>query len=145
MRLPAESLSESELETRKLAGDFARELRAGDVVALEGDLGAGKTVFVRGMAEGLGADPRAVASPTFALVHEYACPPPIGRFVHLDLYRLDADERELEELGLPEILTGAVTAVEWPRNASPRLLPISHRVGISRGPDHRRRIILAAV
>jgi tRNA threonylcarbamoyladenosine biosynthesis protein TsaE len=142
VRLPAEFLSESEPETLRLAGEFARGLLPGDIVALEGDLGAGKTVFVRGMAEGLGADPDSVTSPTFALVHEYPCPAPVGRFVHLDLYRLDPAERELEELGLPQILDGAVAAVEWPRRIPTRLLPITHRVGISREPDHRRRIRL---
>jgi tRNA threonylcarbamoyladenosine biosynthesis protein TsaE len=100
----------SEEETRQVAGTLVRELSAGAVVLLSGDLGAGKTAFVRGLAEGLGIDPAEVTSPTFTVVHEYAG----GRLplVHVDLYRLD--RADLDEIGLDSDLANrGVLAVEW--------------------------------
>jgi tRNA threonylcarbamoyladenosine biosynthesis protein TsaE len=102
--------SHSETETTALGRDLAARLRSGDVVLLTGALGAGKTAFVRGLAEGLGARPDDVASPTFAIVHEYAGTKVMLR--HIDLYRLTA--AEADDLGLDEMSTGAVVAVEWP-------------------------------
>jgi tRNA threonylcarbamoyladenosine biosynthesis protein TsaE len=102
--------SHSETETTALGRDLAARLRSGDVVLLTGALGAGKTAFVRGLAEGLGARPDDVASPTFAIVHEYAGTKVMLR--HIDLYRLTA--AEADDLGLDEMSTGAVMAVEWP-------------------------------
>lgn len=101
----------SAAETLELGRALGRELLAGDVVALCGDLGSGKTVFVRGIAEGVGADPDEVRSPTFTLCHSY-----FGRLIlhHFDLYRLEEQE-ELFQLGFDEYLDpeDAVTAVEW--------------------------------
>jgi tRNA threonylcarbamoyladenosine biosynthesis protein TsaE len=102
--------SKSEESTRAIAAGLAATLRPGAVVLLSGDLGAGKTAFVRGLAEGLGLDPGDVTSPTFTLVHEYRG----GRLplIHVDLYRLD--RAELDEIGLDQDLAAAgVTAVEW--------------------------------
>ena len=104
-------LTESEEATQTVAFEMAAGLIAGDVLLLEGDLGAGKTAFVRGLAAGLGADPDAVSSPTFTLVHEYRG----GRLTlyHADLYRLK--ETEAEELGLEErSVSAGVLAIEWP-------------------------------
>ena len=101
----------SEDETLAVARDLAARLTPGDVVRLSGDLGAGKTVFVRGVAAGLGIDAEAVSSPTFTLVHEYRG----GRLVlyHADLYRLD--DATTEGLGLEEERVAAgVLAIEWP-------------------------------
>ena len=104
---------DSEDATLALAQSLADALEGGDVVGLEGGLGAGKTTFTRGAVHGLGVDPEAaVTSPTFALLHQYEGRLPIG---HADLYRL-ADEVEIEELGLDELLEeGAVLFVEWGR------------------------------
>ena len=102
--------SNSEAETRAIAAALAPSLSPGSVVLLSGDLGAGKTAFVRGLAAGLGIDPDEVTSPTFTLVHEYRG----GRLplIHVDLYRLD--RAELDEIGLdPDLAVVGVTAVEW--------------------------------
>ncbi len=102
---------ESEEATRKLARELAASARVGDLLVLEGDLGAGKTFFVRAFARALGVPEEiAVTSPTFALVHEYPeAQPPL---VHADLYRLGHPE-ELDELGMREHLQNAIVAVEW--------------------------------
>ena len=102
--------SSSESETREIAASLASRLSAGDVLLLHGDLGSGKTAFVRGLARGLGVDPEEVSSPTFTLVHEYRG----GRLpiVHVDLYRLDGID--LDEVGLDEALASAgIVAIEW--------------------------------
>jgi tRNA threonylcarbamoyladenosine biosynthesis protein TsaE len=103
-------ITHSEAETSAVGRNLAASLEAGAVVLLFGDLGAGKTAFVRGMAEGLGVAPGEVSSPTFTLVQEYRG----GRVAlfHVDLYRLD-DPREIDELGLDEIAADGVLVVEW--------------------------------
>jgi tRNA threonylcarbamoyladenosine biosynthesis protein TsaE len=109
----ARHVTAGEEETRLLAAALARRLAPGGVVLLEGELGAGKTAFVKGLAEGLGLDPEDVSSPTFALVHEYG---PDGRppvLVHADFYRL-AEGAPIGDLGLGDS-GGAILAVEWPR------------------------------
>jgi tRNA threonylcarbamoyladenosine biosynthesis protein TsaE len=101
----------TEEETAAAARMLAPQLRSGDVVLLSGDLGAGKTAFVRGLADGLGIDPAIVSSPTFTLIQEYRG----GRLLmhHIDLYRLAP--REVEDLGLDDLMEdGGVIAVEWP-------------------------------
>jgi tRNA threonylcarbamoyladenosine biosynthesis protein TsaE len=106
--------SACEEDTRRAGSDLARRLQPGDAVLLEGELGAGKTVFVKGLAEGLGLDPDEVSSPSFALVHEYG---PAGRppvLVHADFLRLPGGGGPVEDLGL-EARGDAVLAVEWPR------------------------------
>ncbi len=100
----------SESETADAGEAFARGLHAGDVVLLYGELGAGKTAFVRGMARGLGADADDVSSPTFTLIQEYA-----GRaatLFHVDLYRLESVE--VDDLGLDDLIaSGGIVAIEW--------------------------------
>lgn len=103
--------SQSPTDTERIGRDLAARLQAGAVVLLHGDLGAGKTVFVRGLAAGLGLDGGQVTSPTFTLVHEYAG----GRLplVHLDLYRLDS--ADLDDIGLDgELADRGVVVIEWP-------------------------------
>ncbi len=99
----------SEAETEAAGAALATTLAAGDVVLLDGPLGAGKTAFVRGMARGLGAAPGAVSSPTFTLLQEYA-----GTLTlyHADLYRLTPPETA--DLGLLELSSEGILAVEWP-------------------------------
>lgn len=106
-------------ETEALGRALGAHLRPGDVVALSGELGAGKTVFTRGIAAGAGAGGH-VASPTFTLIREYR-----GRtatVIHADLYRLDTP-RQLQDIGLEEVLEGGpITVIEWAEKAR-ALLP----------------------
>lgn len=99
-------------ETLALGERFAQDLIAGDVVLLSGDLGAGKTHFVKGVARGFGVDESHVNSPTFTLIHEYKT----GRLpvYHIDAYRLKS-EQEAVEIGIEEYLFGdGICLVEWP-------------------------------
>ena len=97
-------------ETQAIAERLGRLLAPGDVLALVGPLGAGKTTFVQGLARGLDVPPdRHVASPTFALVNEHPGRVPL---VHADLYRIE-DARELLELGLTDAFDRAAVAIEW--------------------------------
>jgi tRNA threonylcarbamoyladenosine biosynthesis protein TsaE len=128
--------SSSEEQTGQIGRDLAATLSPGDVVLLHGDLGAGKTAFVKGLAAGLGIPPDEVSSPTFTLIQEYR-----GgrlRLVHVDLYRLN-DPREVEDLGLDEIAAGGVLAVEWAEKLPRSLMPsrgvvvrLMHRDGDAR-------------
>ena len=102
--------SRSEEETAAAGERLGRDLRPGDLVLLTGDLGAGKTAFVRGLARGVGASPQDVSSPTFTLIQEYDG----GRATlhHVDLYRLEPPE--IADLGLDELTSGSgIVAVEW--------------------------------
>jgi tRNA threonylcarbamoyladenosine biosynthesis protein TsaE len=107
----------TEDETTAAGRAIARTLAPAATVHLIGDLGAGKTFLARAIAAELGADPREVASPSFAIIHEYPRPaaPPI---IHIDGYRLSENRREWFEIGIPEILAGpGVKLVEWPKEA----------------------------
>jgi tRNA threonylcarbamoyladenosine biosynthesis protein TsaE len=109
--------SSSEDETRGFAARLAATLAPGAMLLLSGDLGAGKTAFVRGVAEGLGIEPGEVTSPTFTLVHEYGG----GRLplIHVDLYRLES--ADLDEIGLDgDLAVQGVVAVEWSERLSRR-------------------------
>ena len=100
----------SEAETAAVGEALGRGLRRGDVILLYGELGAGKTAFVRGIARGLGADPEEVSSPTFTIVQEYASPS--ATLYHVDLYRLDP--AEVDDLGLEDLVSGdGIVAIEW--------------------------------
>jgi tRNA threonylcarbamoyl adenosine modification protein YjeE len=118
-------------ETESAGERFGHELRQGDLILIEGDLGAGKTTFVRGVARGAGSTAH-VASPTFQLVRVY---PGRVQVAHVDLYRVEASS-ELGELGLEELLDQGAVVVEWgnrldaPESAS---LSIEHL-----GGDRRR-------
>ena len=133
-------VTRSEDETAAVARELARSLTAGDVVLLSGTLGAGKTAFVRGLAEGLGVDPDAVSSPTFTIVHEYRG----GRLTlyHADLYRLERTATEdigLEEMGVKD----GVLAIEWPDRLT-HALPGARAVRIDLVDETTRRIEVGA-
>ena len=136
-----EVFSRSEEETEELGRGLAASLSSNAVVYLIGNLGAGKTCLARGLAMGLGASSREVASPSFAILHEYAGPG--GEIVlrHLDLYRLEDSEKELAILGLPGSVIGAPVGVEWPGETIHRLLPPTVEVTIETMPDGSRRIV----
>src|SRR5437763_14873642 len=113
--MPRTYLCRDESETEAAGREIARSLAPDAIVHLIGDLGAGKTFLVRAIAAALGADAREVASPTFAIVHEY---PIAGRapIIHIDGYRLTENRREWLEIGIPELLQGpGVKLMEWPK------------------------------
>ena len=132
-----EYCSNSAEETEALGAELAVRLRPGDVVAYTGDLGAGKTAFVRGMAQGLGISQR-VTSPTFTIVNEYQGRIPL---FHFDMYRLpDADA--LFDIGWEDYLDrGGVCAVEWSENVADALEDEPIRVDIRRGEHDGQRVI----
>lgn len=126
----------SEQETEQAGERLGRELAPGSVILLYGDLGAGKTAFVRGMARGIGADPGDVSSPTFTIIQEYTGSR--ATLHHVDLYRLEP--AEIEDLGLDDLIDGrGIVAIEWadrwpgrPRHAiDVRIAPLG---------EHARRI-----
>jgi tRNA threonylcarbamoyladenosine biosynthesis protein TsaE len=130
-----EIITHSEAETSAAGRELAAALQRGAVVLLSGDLGAGKTAFVRGLAAGLGIDPNEVSSPTFTLVQEYRG----GRLTlyHVDLYRLQAGE--VDDLGLDELTEEGVTAIEWP-DRLPRPFGQTIAVHIELGDDSTRTL-----
>jgi tRNA threonylcarbamoyladenosine biosynthesis protein TsaE len=122
----------SEDETRALGQALASEATPGTVIALTGPLGAGKTRLARAIAEALGADPQAIASPTFVLIHEYEASLPV---YHFDTYRLLAPE-EFEELGAAEYFdAGGVCLVEWADRVRSSLPDDAWWVALSIEPD----------
>ena len=131
-------LTRAEEETHAVARQLAARLEAGDVVLLSGNLGAGKTAFVRGLAAGLGIDSREVSSPTFTLIHEYRG----GRLTlyHVDLYRLDraaSTDLGLEEMGVAH----GVLANEWPERLS-HSMPGAITVKMEIAGESSRRITI---
>jgi tRNA threonylcarbamoyladenosine biosynthesis protein TsaE len=134
------TITHSESETAAVGRDLARTIDQGAIVLLSGDLGAGKTAFVRGLAEGLGIDPAEVSSPTFTLIQEYSG----GRLTihHVDLYRLAPIE--VDDLGLDDLLMeGGVTAIEWP-DRLPRPFEDAIHVRIEHGEGSERKINIEA-
>lgn len=134
------AVTRSAAETEEVGAEMGRMVRGGEVILLTGELGAGKTAFVRGLARGLGADPHEVASPTFVLLTSYP-----GRFTlhHADLYRLEASDAE-SSLGLEELPgPGGVLAVEWADRL--RVLPWPHalHVRIDHAGDDVRRLTVS--
>jgi tRNA threonylcarbamoyladenosine biosynthesis protein TsaE len=134
-----EFITRSAEETFGLAKRIGEQLKGGEVLLLTGDLGAGKTVFAKGLAAGLGIDPADVTSPTFTLVN---CHEGRLRYFHIDLYRLEAGAHE--GLGLEEILAdeSAVTVIEWAERLG--FVPAHATVvEMSYGSPFERRIILS--
>ena len=123
-------------ETEEVGAELAKSLHRGCVIALCGDLGAGKTAFVRGLAKGFGLNAE-VSSPTFALVHDYGGKPPL---VHFDMYRV-AGWEDLYSTGFFDYLdAGAILAVEWSENIEAALPEDAIRVTITAVGETKRTI-----
>ena len=134
----AEFISHSQLETEEVGRKLAEILPGGSVVAMYGDLGAGKTAFVRGMAKGMGLSCR-VSSPTFTIVNEY-----LGEreLIHFDMYRLSSAD-ELFDIGWEDYLSrGAVCAVEWSENVQDAFFGDEIVVRIDKLTDTDRKITI---
>ena len=124
-------------ETWALAREFAKELKPGDVVCLEGDLGAGKTTFTQGLAAALGV-PGRVTSPTFCIVQEHQSKDVL--LVHMDLYRLRGEE-DVEAIGWEDYLArGAILVIEWPDRAG-GLVPSNARHLVFHHMGEEKRIV----
>lgn len=130
-------ISRSPGETDRLGRILGGCARGGEVLALFGDLGTGKTALVRGLATGLGASPARVTSPSFVLIHEYHGRLPLA---HADLYRIRSST-ELPHLGLAEYLEGrGVVAIEWAEKAATELPPDRLEVRLEHRTNRTRRI-----
>lgn len=136
------TVTNSEQETIDLAIEFASTLLANDVILLEGELGAGKTCFVRGLCEGLGGDSTLVNSPTYVIMQEYEVDHGI-RLVHIDAYRLSSSE-ELDTIGWYELLRDQQTiiAIEWPSKIADALPEHAVTVSIEHMQEHERSLII---
>lgn len=129
--------SRSAEQTRRIGARLGRGLESGDLICLQGDLGAGKTTFVQGVAQGWGSLDGAT-SPTFVLVNEYARPDG-GRLFHLDAYRLES-ALEAEELDVDRMLNEGALLVEWPERMQ-SVLPVEElRVLLEHVAEEQRRI-----
>jgi tRNA threonylcarbamoyladenosine biosynthesis protein TsaE len=128
-------------ETWRVAAEVAEQLTPGMVLALSGDLGAGKTTFMQGVAFALGVK-RPITSPTFTLCQEYQTPR--FKLVHMDLYRLNGPD-DLLTIGFPEHLeSGAVVAVEWPERGGDLIPPDALHITLTLSDDADTRTIEVA-
>jgi tRNA threonylcarbamoyladenosine biosynthesis protein TsaE len=125
-------------ETEAFGAKLAGGLRPGDVIALYGDLGAGKTTLARGVLRALGFDGD-VPSPSFPIVIAYDPPDVTMPLWHVDLYRID-DPDEIEELGLDDARMDGVLMIEWPERLGTYMWPDAVRITLSRDGDDRRRL-----
>ncbi|MDP3993681.1 MAG: tRNA (adenosine(37)-N6)-threonylcarbamoyltransferase complex ATPase subunit type 1 TsaE [Candidatus Doudnabacteria bacterium] len=133
-------ISRSEEETRRMGENVAKLLKGGEVIALSGNLGSGKTTFVKGLARGFGIR-KAITSPTYILFRPYKLRR--GRvFYHFDLYRLKS-VRELSELGLHEILENGknIVAIEWPQKAKKFLPKGTIHIRFTHGKKPNERLV----
>ena len=127
-------ISSSQEETLAFATEYAKTLKAGDVVLLDGEMGAGKTLFSKGVALGLGIEDE-VTSPTYAYMNDYD-----GRLFHYDCYRIESVE-QAERLGLADYFyAGGICLVEWSQNIAPLLPKFVKRVRITKISDTQREI-----
>ena len=130
----AKFISESAEQTREFAKNYAAKLRGGDVVVVDGEMGAGKTVFVQGLAAGLGISEQPT-SPTYAYMNDYD-----GRLFHYDCYRIETPE-QAERLGLADYFDmGGICVVEWWRNIAQLLPGNCKRVSIKKIGENAREI-----
>ncbi len=130
----AKIITNTREETETFAREYAKTLSAGDVVVLDGDMGAGKTVFSKGVAAGLGIEEE-VTSPTYAYMNDYD-----GRLFHYDCYRIESVE-QAENLGLADYFDmGGICLIEWAQNIAPLLPRKIKRVVIKKLDENRREI-----
>ncbi len=135
-------ISTSEEETRAIGREIAALIPADALVYLSGDLGAGKTTLVRSIAEAVGCDPAEVASPSFALVHEYPREN-APNVIHVDGYRLSDHPHEWMEIGIDDILRGpGIKFVEWPKRQFDELAQAWAIIRVTVEDDERRVIEL---
>lgn len=134
-----ELISESEEQTKKIAREFAEGLNMGDVVCLEGELGAGKTQFVKGMATAFDIDESHVQSPTFTLINEYEGSLPL---YHFDCYRMESVKEALE-IGAEEYFYGeGVSVIEWPDRIREILPPEAIWITITSLAPTKRKFVI---
>jgi len=132
-------ISSSVEETIRAGYEFGKQLQPGDVVCLDGDLGAGKTHFVKGVASYFGIKPEKVSSPTYTLIHEYSGDIPV---YHFDCYRLNHEEEALE-IGAEEYFYGdGVCLIEWPGKIGALIPEDAITIEIKHRPDSEREIII---
>ena len=130
--------TKSPAETRAIAETFASSLRGGEVIALQGDIGVGKTIFTKGLAAGLGITSN-VTSPTFNIVRQYNGRLPL---YHFDVYRITEPD-EMLEIGFEEYLySGAVVVIEWPELISDLIPQDAITITIEREEEDGRRIFI---
>lgn len=135
------TVSSSAKQTMLYAKKFAKKLKAGDVLAFSGDLGSGKTTFIKGLAQGLGLnDAHEVKSPTFVLMHVYETEIPI---YHFDLYRLN-DGDEIDSIDLEDFLfcKDAITCVEWAEKAQDRMPQDAYYIHLKHLNENEREIAI---
>ena len=126
-------ISRSREETEAFAFKYAKSLRRGDVVLLDGEMGAGKTVFSKGVARGLGIEEE-VTSPTYAYMNDYD-----GKLFHYDCYRIESVE-QAERLGLADYFDMGICLIEWAQNIAPLLPKNFKRVSIKKISETEREI-----
>ena len=128
-------------ETIQAAVDFSKKLKAGDIVLLDGDLGSGKTTFVKGLAKGLKAKVKDVNSPTFVLMNVYKGRIPI---YHFDLYRLEKPQ-EIESLNINEYLqSDGVAVIEWPQRLGGAMPAPSYWIEFKHKGENKRQICISS-
>ena len=133
-------ISNNEIETKKIAKEYALKLDAGSIVLLEGDLGAGKTAFVKGVVESFGGNANEVTSPTFTIVNQYSYGEKV--IYHFDLYRIESVD-ELYNIGIEEYFySGAICFVEWPERAPELFDDTCKKIEILKKGDSSREIIV---
>ena len=127
-------LSKSSEDTMQFARQYAKTLKSGDILLLDGDMGAGKTVFAKGIAKGLGIQEQ-VTSPTYAYMNDYD-----GVLFHYDCYRIESVE-QAERLGLADYFEmGGICLIEWSQNIAPLLPSYAKRVRIKKISENEREI-----
>lgn len=132
-------ISHSVEETIRTGYEFGKQLKPGDIICLKGDLGAGKTHFVKGVASAFGIKPEKVSSPTYTLIHEYSSRIPV---YHFDCYRLEREQEALE-IGAEEYFYGdGVCLIEWPEKISSLIPEDAFEVEINHRSGSEREIII---